>query len=83
MGKNNLRIDRNWRTAYNSVFAVRFVHPNAFGTSQTRKTTLSEINLRTKATFLKIMTAKALNWSSRTYHHLSSDDYFPGCGSGD
>jgi len=25
-------------TAYNSVFAVRFAHPNAFGTSQTRRT---------------------------------------------
>ena len=29
-------------TAYNSVFAVRSAHSNAFGTSQTRKT-LSEI----------------------------------------
>ncbi len=25
-------------TAHNSVFAVRFAHPNAFGTSQTHKT---------------------------------------------
>ena len=25
-------------TAYNSVFAIRFAHPNAFGTSQPRKT---------------------------------------------
>ena len=25
-------------TSSNSVFAVRFAHPNAFGTSQTRKT---------------------------------------------
>ena len=24
-------------TAYNTVYAVRFAHPNAFGTSQTRK----------------------------------------------
>jgi len=31
-------------TAYNSVFAVRFANPNAFGTSQTRKT-LAEILL--------------------------------------
>jgi hypothetical protein len=29
-------------TAHNSVFAVRFAHPNAFCTSQTRKT-LSDI----------------------------------------
>jgi hypothetical protein len=28
----------NTATAYNSVFAVRFAHPNAFSTSQTRKT---------------------------------------------
>lgn len=27
----------NWHTAYNSVYAVRFAHPNAFGTSQTRE----------------------------------------------
>jgi len=32
-------------TSDNSVFAVRFAHENAFGTSQAR-TTLGEINLK-------------------------------------
>jgi len=27
----------DFRTSYNSVFAVRFAHQNAFGTSQTRR----------------------------------------------
>jgi len=34
-------------TAYNSVFAVRFAHPNAFGTLQTRWT-LGDIAERSK-----------------------------------
>jgi hypothetical protein len=28
----------SWSTSANSVFAVRYAHLNAFGTSQTRKT---------------------------------------------
>lgn len=31
-------------TAANSVFAVRFAHPNAFGTSQTRNTLVESSN---------------------------------------
>jgi len=35
---NNLYRRRFARTSYNSVFAVRFAHPNTFSISQTRKT---------------------------------------------
>lgn len=33
-----MHIGRCCQTSYNSVFAVRFAHTNAFGASQTRKT---------------------------------------------
>ncbi|MBA7537114.1 hypothetical protein ES705_29381 [subsurface metagenome] len=38
-------MNRKISTAPNSVFAVRYAHPNTFGTSQTRKT-LSEMAVK-------------------------------------